>query len=454
MAERVALFSLAAAGLLVASKLAAGLASGSLALLSEAAHSTLDAGASGLAYVSIRIASRPPDRDHPYGHGRAENVFALLQGAAMFALSMFLVREGLARLREGSEVEATWYTFFVIAFSMFVDSNRAWILTRAARRYRSAALRADAYHFTADLVTSLGVLAGLVLVRLGSEAADAYAALGVAAFVAFLSVRIGWRSIDVLMDRSPPEVSDRIRRTAEEVDGVAEVRRVRLRYAGEQPQVDVVIAISRTLGLELAHNVTEEVERAIRAVEPGADVVVHVEPVADEEAVAEQVTSIAARDLNVSQVHNVYVTQRSDGLHITLHAKFPEGMELKEAHEIADRLEREIAKEIAGVSRVDTHIEPLEPDAPLGTEVTRRHGALVESVSRIAGGHPEVEDCHEVVVTETDEGLSLVIHCTAAGGRPVASVHKVATTIEDEIHARWPEVARVTVHFEPPEEPR
>jgi cation diffusion facilitator family transporter len=453
-AERVALVSLLAAMGLVIAKLVAGFASGSLAILSEAAHSGLDAAATGLALFAVRLASRPPDIEHPYGHGKAENIFALLETAALFILSLFIAREALLRLGRGTEVDATWYGFAVILLSIAVDFSRARVLTRAGRRYRSPALEADALHFTADLLTSTVVLIGLLLVAFGYSAADAWGGLVVAAVVAFSSIRLGRRSVDVLMDRAPTEAVERITHAAASVEGVTEVRRVRARYVGGQPQADVVIGISRTIPLEKAHQVTEEVERTIRRIEPGADVVVHVEPLADERAIAERVISIAAREAQVREVHNVYVTLRPEGLHITLHAKFPASMPLGEAHAVAERLEAEIAREIgrlARVARVDTHLEPLEAFESLGADATDQQSAFVKWASTLAEQQPEVKDCHEVVVTETDGALSVVMHCAAAPGLSIDSVHKASTRIENEIHRRWPEIERVTVHFEPAE---
>jgi divalent metal cation (Fe/Co/Zn/Cd) transporter len=292
------------------------------------------------------------------------------------------------------------------------------------------------------------VLLGLAAVKLGYKEADAIGGLVVACYVAVQAVLIGRRSIDALMDRAPLDAVRRIRGAAGAIPGV-QVRRVRLRYAGGQPQTDVVVGVSRTVPLERAHSLTEEVEEAIRSVEPGADVVVHVEPLADEKIVAEQVLAVAARHPAVHQVHNVFVARRPDGLHISLHAKFPGSMTLAEAHAIAEQLEADIAAEVSDVGRVDTHLEPLERPATPGADVTSQRGELVQSVTSLAEGHDEVRNCHEVVVTDTEEGLSVVMHCEAEPGLSVTRVHDASTMIEDEIHRRWPEVERVTLHFEP-----
>lgn len=450
--RRVAIWSLVVAVGLVAVKLAAAVATGSLSLLSEAAHSGLDALVTAITLVAVSVAARPADADHPFGHGKAENLAAMAEAVSMLALSFGIGWEAVSRLTRsgrGPAIDAAWYAFAVVGISIAVDLARSQVLARAARRYSSPALEADAVNFRADLLTSVVVLAGLVGVRVGHPATDAVGGGLIALYVAFSSIRVGRRSIDALMDRTSEAAVGKLRRAAGAIEGVGEVRRVRLRYAGGQPQADVVVGVSRTVPLEAAHALTERVEQAIRTVEPGADVVVHVEPLADEKVVAEQVLAIAARHAGVHQVHNVFVARRPDGLHISLHAKFPGSMALADAHEIAEQLEADIASEVGGVARVDTHLEPLESPATPGEDATRTHSDLVASVVALAEALPEVNNCHEVVITTTADGLSVVMHCEAAAGLSVAKVHDAATAIEDEVHRAWPEVERVTVHFEP-----
>lgn len=449
--EAIALTSLGAAVLLIGVKLAAALASGSLALLSEAAHSAFDAAATLLTFIAVRIAGRPPDEDHPYGHGKAENIAALLETGGLLVLAGFIAAEAAQRLRGGgAEVEATWYAFAVIGLSMVVDASRARVLRRAGRKYRSPALQADALHFTADLLTSTIVGVGLLAVRAGYPAADALGGILIAAYVAFQSIRLGRRSVDVLMERAPPDLAKTIEDAAAGVAGVQEVRRVRARYVGGKPEADVVIAVSRTSPLESAHSVTEEVEAAVERAAPEAEVVVHVEPIADEKAVSETVLALAARDPEVHELHNVYVEQHPDGFHISFHAKFPPSMMLADAHAIAERLEREVAREIPGVARVDSHLEPLSPISIEGEDVSARRPDLVAAARLVAESQHEVRNCHEVLVTESPAGaMSLVMHCVAAPGISISAVHDASTRIETVLHDDWPEVERVTVHFEP-----
>jgi len=447
-AQRAALLSLLVGIVLVVAKVAVGLATGSLALLSEAVHSSLDAGATTLTFAAVKIASKPADVDHPYGHGKAENISALVETTALFGLAIYIGLRAVQRLGGPSHVKASWYGFAVVIVSMIIDANRSVVLRRLGKRLHSPALEADALNFTADLMTSAVVLVGLLMVRLGYPVADAIGSLVIAAYVAYTSVRLGRRSVDALMDRAPAGAVERISSIARGVAGVEEVRRVRFRYAGGEPKVDVVIGVSRRVPLERAHAVTEEVETAIREGEPGADVLVHVEPMADEKVVAEQVEAIAAREPLAGQIHNITVTGHPEGMRISMHAKFPGSMSLAEAHAVSERVENEIMREVAGVNRVDTHLEPLEENLE-GADVTIEQHHLAKWAAKLAEKQPEVNNCHEIVISDAGGEISLVMHCEAASGLSVNAVHEASTRIENETHRRWPEVKRVTVHFEP-----
>lgn len=447
--RNAALASLVITVLMVAAKLLVGLATGSLAVLSEAANSALDLGTASVTFLAVRIAARPPDADHTYGHGKAENLSALLQTAALFILATYILYEAVGRLTGGpAAVDAPWYAFVVMGIAMAVDTARSIVLKRIADQERSPALRADAMNFRGDLLSTATVLVGLTMVALGYPAVDAIASLAIAGYVAFMSVKLGRTSVDALMDRAPTGSIERIAKIASQVPNVEEVRRVRIRYVGGEPQTDVVIAVSRRIPLETAHDVTEEVERAIRESEPGADVVVHVEPLADETFIAQQVEAVALRQQVVAEVHNIKVAHHDDGVRVSLHARFPGRMSLQDAHMLADKLEAEIRREVAGIARVDTHLEPLQEPA-VGTDVTGEHNILADWIKAVAESQPQVRNCHEIVVSQIEGGLEMVVHCEAEAQLSVKAVHDAATRIETATHQQWPQVERVTVHFEP-----
>lgn len=449
-ARRVALASLAVAIAVALAKLVTGIVTGSLAVLSEALHSTLDAGVTGLTLYAVRLADKPPDREHPYGHGRAENLAALAEAGVLVALGGVLAVEAVRHLTSGEAIHVPGYALAVMAGSIVVDVWRSRALHRAARRYDSQALEADAKNFTADVLGSFAVLVGLAASRLGFPAADPLAALVIVALIAGMGVRLGASAVNVLMDRAPEGLDDDVRAAALSVDGVVDVGPVLVRKSGPHAIAEVSVSVGRTLPVERSHGIAEDVRDAIARAVPGTRSVVRVAPSPEGEDVVGRVFAAANRVGLADQVHNVLAVHHVTGTWLMLHAKVDPDVTLARADEITDRLEEELRREIAGLDRVEIHLEPRESQSLAGDVSTSRHPELVAEVAALASGFAPIRRCHEVAVSEVAQGaLYVVLHCEAAPECTIAAVHEASLRLEDAIHRRYPKVASVTVHFEP-----
>jgi len=285
--QAAALRSLLAAVGLTAFKIVVGVATGSLGILAEAAHSGLDLVAAGLTFVAVRLSGRPADREHLYGHGKIENVSALGETLLLLLTCAWIVWEAVHRLRtHHAEIEVTVWSFAVMLTSIAVDVSRSRVLSRAAREYHSQALEADALHFTTDVWSSSVVIVGLAAVKAGDwwprllflRNADAIAALGVSALVVWVSVRLGRRTLDALIDKAPEGMEQRIISAVEGVAGVRNCHNVRMRYSGPILFIDLHILVDGAQSLAQAHLLTETIEEVIRGFAPNADVTVHPEP--------------------------------------------------------------------------------------------------------------------------------------------------------------------------------
>jgi cation diffusion facilitator family transporter len=450
--ERAALVALALTVFLAAAKLWVWASTGSLAVLSQALDSTLDIVLLGLVFYGVRVAHKPADREHQYGHAKAENLVAFTQTLVLVVIVGFVVREALLRVGEPPEASAPLYAMALLAGSALVDVLRVRLLLSAARAEGSDALRAGALNLLVDIGTVIVAVVSLVLQRAGIDDADAIGGLVIALAVLAAAWRVGTRSVDVLMDRAPAREADAIEAAAARAQGVSEARRVRVRKSGGQVFADVTVAAGRTASLERAHDIAEEVEKEIERVAPGSDVVVHVEPIAETSGLVERVQAAASRVDGVHEVHNIFVHAfGADGrekLHVTLHAKANPGTSLKEAHVLSDAVERAVAVELGGSARVDTHIEPLEPTAA-GRDVTVERQDLVADVRRLALHEDNVTDCHEILVTDAGGVLSVVAHVRGRGDLPLSRIHDASQRIEKSLHADHPEVGPVLIHFEP-----
>lgn len=454
-AERAARAALVITAILAVAKIGVWLATSSLAVLSQAVDSLLDLVALGLVLFAVRIAARPADTGHHYGHAKAENLAAFAQTIFLGVVVVGIGIEAVRRLAtDGPAVEAPVYAFVLLAFSGVVDAGRAVVLIRAARSERSEALRAGALNIATDVGTAAVVLVSLALTGAGFEKADAIGGLVVALAVAAAAYRLGRRSVDVLMDSAPAARLAAIEEAAGRASGVAETRRVRVRGTSEQLFADVTVAAGRTASLEKAHDIAEAVEAEIRAVAPGTDVVVHVEPVSETSGYVERAQAAASRVDGVREVHNVLIHTFDDEgnrrLHVTLHGKVAGDTSLSEAHVLSDAVEAAVAAELGEDVRVDSHLEPLK-HTTAGRDVTEAQSDLVSAVKEAALEEEDVLDCHEVLVTSSAEGLVVVAHVHGSGDLPLARLHDASERIEKRIHARRSEIASVVIHFEPSE---
>lgn len=284
----VALSSVLAAILLTGMKIVVGLATNSLGILSEAAHSGLDLIAAVVTLLAVRYADQPADKEHPYGHGKIENLSALFETLLLLVTCVWIIYEAVERLTvKHVEVDASFWAFGVMAISIVVDISRSRALMRAAKQYRSQALEADALHFSTDVWSSAVVIIGLVGVRAGDwfpawsnmlGRADAVAALGVAVIVVGVSLQLGKRTVQGLLDTAPSGLADQIKPAVETIDGVVDCHHIRVRSSGPAVFIDVHVLVDGRQTLEAAHRLTERIEERIREIAPDADVTVHPEP--------------------------------------------------------------------------------------------------------------------------------------------------------------------------------
>jgi cation diffusion facilitator family transporter len=446
--RRTALVSVAAAAGLLAVKLVAGLAAHSLGLVSEALHSGTDLVAALLTFFAVGVAVRPADPGHQYGHGKAEHLSALAEATILVAASLLITWRAIAHLVGSSEtrVEATWYALLVIAFAIVVDVSRTVISIRGARRFRSAALQANALHFASDLAGSSAVLLGLLLVRAGYARADSAAALFVAALVLMAAARLMKRNVDVLMDRAPADAEEAARAAIADIEPPVELRRLRMRHAGGRQFADVVITVSPGAAVGQGHAAADQVEAAVHSALPGSDVVVHVEPKEDEAAIRDRTHAAALGVPGVREVHNVSVLDVDGCTEVSLHLKLPGELRLEDAHEVATAVERAIVSAVPEVDSVRTHLEPLaEAGEGRDAEDIGADVALVERIVREATGRRP----RELRFLNTDEGLLAYLTLALDPGTALADAHARASEIEERIRRERPEIADVIVHTEP-----
>jgi cation diffusion facilitator family transporter len=451
--ERTAALSILVAALLVAMKLGVGLLTHSLGLVSAGVESSGDVVAAVLTFFAVRLGGRPADRGHPYGHRRAENLGALGEAAILIGGGLLVSVEAVAHLVESrSPPSIHWYQFAVIGLALLLDASRIWASYAAARRYGSPALRANALHFAGDASGSLAVLVGLIATQAGAHEADAIAALVVAGIIFAAATRLIAVNADVLMDRAPLQAREQAMRAIAALGVDVQLSRLRLRESAGRYFADVVVSVPPGQAVVEGHRTADMIEQAVGEALPGSDVVVHVEPRRSGLDLRDRVLAIALSEPDVKEAHDIAIFEQGDGAaSVSLHLKFPDELDLREAHEIAARVEREIRAR-PEVSDVQTHLEPLErplrargPDAKADERAEREIERLVRERTGVA--------LARLRLLSTDAGRVIFLTLTLGGDSPrdgtLTDAHRLASELEDELRQLVPDVADVVVHTEP-----
>jgi cation diffusion facilitator family transporter len=449
--SRVAAISIFASAVMAAAKFVVGVAIGSLALISEALHSSVDLVATVVTWLVVQVSGKPADDQHHYGHGKIESLSALGVIAMLYVLAGGILVESWSRLREGAAPPTlSAIPFIVLLVDIAVNLWRARALHRTARDTKSQALAADALHFASDVLGSLAVIIGLALSGLGYAWGDAAAAIGVAVVISLLGLRLARSTVETLLDRAPEGVSDKAAAAIKSVPGVVDVERLRVRMVGPTHFIDAIVQVPRTYPIDRVDEIKRKAQKAVTKALDDADLTFTAVPVArDNESVRERIMVIA-RNSGLA-VHHVTVHDLGGKLTVSIDLEVDGEMELTAAHDIAQELERNIRDQFGEDVEVDTHIEPLEPELPHGVDAAPDRVETIRTALARFAADSAIRDIHSVRVRNTDAGEIVNFHCHAAPSMSVIEVHENVDEIERALRRAFPAVKRVISHAEPPD---
>ena len=437
-------------------KLAAGLLSGSLGVLSDAAHSALDLLGAALTFFSVQVSDKPADEDNSYCHGKFENLSSFGEAGLMAVSCAWIIWEAMRRIiGHPVNLRHSAWPVLVLLTSIAVDYWRSRQLRAVAVRTGSPALATDAFHFASDIWSTLAVLAGLGASWAGARLgigwlrySDPIAAVVVSLMILRMTLYLGRETLAVLTDEVPAETWRRLVREVEQVTGVLAVEQARVRRSGASYFADLTLALPRSYTFEhtgeLVRAATEAAHRAL----PKADVVIHTVPrEARAESVFDRVRAVAARN-NVS-VHELSVQSHHGRLRVEQHLELDEKMPLLKAHSFVTAMEAEILREAPEIDAVLTHIESEPATIEQPEEIVEVDRKIESAMRATAKLFPEIVDVHNIAVSRAGEHIYLSCHCTLPDDLTMLRVHLLITALEDRFKLECPEVQRVTIHPEP-----
>ena len=428
-----------------------GLITGSLAMVSDAIHSSIDASSNIIGLVSMRIASRPPDESHPYGHRRFETLASMLIGGMLVLTAWEITQGAIDRLGENVTPEISLVNFVVMIATIIVNIAVSTYEARAGQRLNSEILLADSQHTRSDIFVSLTVLASLVAVELGYGWIDAAAALVVVVLIAIAAWRVLTRSINVLVDRAPLE-PDSIRDVVAGVPGVEQVVRVRSRGPADDIHIDLDVQVSGPTTADQSEAIAREIRARLRGGFEGLqDIRVYFVPNQEGEPDPARVARAEGDALGLGVHEIIPISDDNGGLKIDMHVEVPPQQTIGEAHALVTQLERRLQEAIPELTRVVTHIEPAHIHERADGDPESAHRLASRALDTANALYPEV-DWHDLDIRqETDGGYALSMHSAVPPETRLEQAHRMAEDVETQIRAAIPQLHRVTIHTEPPD---
>jgi cation diffusion facilitator family transporter len=433
-----------------AAKLGVGIWTGALSLIADGLDTLFDGLANVIGVIAVRMGSRPPDEEHPYGHRKFETVAALLIASLLFVTAWELMLGAVQRLREPHEPIVNIWSVLALLFSAGLQGVTGWWEMRRGRELQSEILIADARHTIASIYVSGAVLLGLGLVYFGYPWADPLVALLVAGVIAKVGVDTILENIPALVDRAPIEVR-LIESVVAEVAGVESYHRIRSRGTLDSVAVDLHVRVDPRLSIQDGNAIADEVRRRLLNLTGVDDVTVHIEAQrGPESAMAlRQAIKLAASELEVA-IHELWVQQEGEQFALHLHVGVDPNLTLAEAHDLVDQLEAAIQERLTQVTSIYCHIETAAVDVLPSAQVTyglqqRVEQAVLASVEAI----PALSHPHDIQVRQVEGRLFIAVEALVDGTLSVSEAHDLSTQMQESIRASIPHVGEVIVHLEP-----
>ena len=474
MKKNALLLSLIAIISVFAFEFIAGVFTNSLALITDSIHALLDAVVTAILIIAIRLALKPKDIDHTYGHGKIETVGGFIGGIALFVVAVFFIHEAIMRLLTSSSSSTDSASIVVIPgtigfaaliYTLAVDGFRIGILGRAIKKTStritgSNTLKADFLHAFADLASTTVAFVGLWLVAIGFGYGDSIAAIILASFLSYLSIRFAYQNAMELTDVISPRLVGSVQQAANETEGVLRSDDIKMRRVGSEIFVEATIALPAQISFESAHDISAKVEDNIAKSLSGAgmrvkprNITVHFEPLLgtnNNMPLELLIESAASRVSGVRGVHNVIISKiaNSHTMDVSLHIQVNRSATLTEAHSIANAVEESIKKELASVENITVHLEPVISDV-VGMEPISE-GAIHHSIRSILVGEARgVKKIDRIGIYRTAENtFKIDINCSFSSEMTIEQIHDRVSEIEKEIRTKYPG-SIVTIHAEP-----
>ncbi|MCL5070595.1 MAG: cation-efflux pump [Actinobacteria bacterium] len=447
--RQVALFSLIITILLVIVKIIVAYLSNSISVVSEALNNGLDLVTVLITFLAIRISTRPPDKDHTYGHGKYENLSAVFQLVIISLLCFFITYKSVQRIiSKNFELILNNYVFVVLIISILVNIIRLYFVGNVAKKYNSYAFRAEFLNYSSDIVSSLIVLTGLFIARTGFYLADPIASIIVSILILGFGARMAVKVIRNFLDYIPREVTEKIYEILEKIPEIKSAEKILIHEVGNIKFVNLEISVDDNIHLSELGNLEKKIRCEIVKNFPDSEVMVSAKQSLSEDNIDCIVKDILLNQPEIKDIHNIFIYKIEDKIDISVHVELNKSLNLSESEKLTALTEDLILKKITNARNIYIHIEDAK-DNESWNDITGRSEELINRIKKEISAYILPQSCHNFTILERNGNYNIAFHCRLDEKMEVEKAHSIITNIENRIKNLWGGINEVLVHVEP-----
>ena len=447
--KRVALFSLIISVLLVIIKVLVAYFSNSIGVLSEALNNGLDLVTVLITFLAIRIATRPPDKDHTYGHGKYENFSAFLEIIIIFFLSFFIVYRSIQRLiTRDFDLRINIYVFLVLVISIIINIIRVYFVGNIARRYDSVAFRSQFLNYSGDIINSVIVILGLIFASRGYYLADPIASIVVSLIIIGFGIRLAIRVVRNFLDYIPAEITEKVHKILKNNPEIRTVNGIKIHEVGNIKFINIDIGVDDNVYISQVEKIKKSIKKEVIQEIPEAETMIEIKPAISIENIDCIVKEVLMDQMDLKDIHNIFIYNVGNKIDISAHIELSKLVNLEDSEQLTSRTEDILKEKIKNIRNIYIHIEDAKTDEEWG-DVTSRSEKLIERIKKDISSYVSPDTCHKFTVLERNGAYNIAFHCRLAKEMDVKKAHNIITRVENSIKRISKNINEVSIHMEP-----
>lgn len=447
--KRLAIFSLSVSVFLVIVKTFVAYLSNSLGVYSEALNNLLDIVTVLITFLAIRMSTKPPDKDHPYGHGKYENFSAFLETIIIGILCFFIIYKSIVRIiTKDYQLNINIYVFIVLIISIILNVIRVAYIWIIANKYNSPAFKADLINYSGDILSSIIVILGLVFAKYGISIADPIASIIVSLLILFFGVRFVIKTVRNLLGYVPEELTNLVEKCLDDFEEIQKINSIKIQEVGNINFININLSLKSSFHLSQVEKIKAKIKDKLLEKIPDSEIFIETSSSNYDSNLEEKIKEIVLNESKVKDIHNIIIMNIKDELHVSIHIELGSDIKLAEAEEITKRIEDEIKKISSDIDQIYIHIE-VENNKEEWKDITKESEIFIDNIKECVKDFTDVNTCHNFTILFKDGKYNISFHCRFSNNLDISEVHRQTTEIENKIKSKLKNIEELTIHAEP-----